>query len=218
MRDIQASMTILKRNQWDLHTVLLFLFPCFCWQIISVSEHLSLLFHGPSSCCMTGKLLQDFFLFLWLLIWVTGVWLSSFVFWMLLSISLTTSCSLLFLRPHESTDVTLCHCVNTNREFTSSAWFSSFMDDGALNLWMSCPQRIRSDHFPSSDLIPFSRIPSASNVQKCFPPDAAIGVGIPQLPQQMTVDCTCSSALNPSFVEFLQVTFGSMAVVQFSLF
>lgn len=155
MCDIQALMTVLKMNQWYLHTVLLFPFPYFCWQIISVSEHLSLLFYRPSSCCMTGQLLQDFFLFLWLLIWVTRVWLSPFVFWMLLSISFSTSLSLLFLRLHESADVYLC--VNTNREFTASAQFSSFMDDGALNPCMFSPQRIRSDHFLSSNLIPFSK-------------------------------------------------------------
>lgn len=115
MPDIQASMTVLKRNQWCLHTVFLFPFPYFFWQIISMSEHLSLLFYRPSSCCMTRQLLLDFSIFLWLLIRVTRVSLLSFVFWMLLSISFTTSCSLLSLRPHESTDVSLHLCVNTKK-------------------------------------------------------------------------------------------------------
>lgn len=117
----------------------------------------------PSSCCMRGQLPQDFLSF-WLLIQVTWAWLSFFIFWMLSSISFTTSCSLLSLRPCGSADIPLDLCVSPNRASIASEWFRSFVDVGALNPCKLSPLSIRSDHSPPPSLIAFSKIWSVSNM------------------------------------------------------
>ena len=52
----------------------------------------------------------------------------------------------------------------------------------------------------------------------CIPPNAVMEVMTCLLPQQMRVGYIYSYALNPAFLESVQVTSGRVAVLQFSLF